>query len=135
MQRRTGNVPVYQYLFAQVPKTKPGAMIGPLPAIEAGSKHAGEIEYVFQTLKSQEGVTWADDDFTVSELMANYWVNFIKTGNPNGPGLPNWPASSKTDGYQVMHLVDSDSHAALDTLLPRYRFLDAHPPAPLPPPK
>ena len=132
MQRRTGNVPVYQYLFAQVPKTKPGAMIGPLPAIEAGSKHAGEIEYVFQTLKSQEGVTWADDDFKVSELMANYWANFIKTGNPNASGLPNWPASSKAAGYPVMYLNDASSHAAPDAHRARYEFLDTHAPAPLP---
>ena len=131
-QLKTGNAPVYQYLFAQVPKTKPGAMIGPIPAIEAGSKHAGEIEYVFETLTSQEGVAWADDDFKVSELMANYWANFIKTGNPNGPGLPNWPASSRGDGYPVMHLIDSNSHAAPDALRPRYEFLDTHPPAPLP---
>jgi para-nitrobenzyl esterase len=105
-------------------------MMGPVPAIEAGAKHAGEIEYVFETLKSQEGVTWADDDFKVSELMADYWANFIKTGNPNGPGLPNWPVSSKSDGYQVMHLLGSNSHAARDSLRPRYEFLDAHPPAP-----
>ena len=134
MQRKTGNAPVYQYLFAQVPKTKPGAMIGPLPAIEAGSKHAGEIEYVFGTLQSQEGVTWADDDFKVSELMASYWVNFIKSGNPNIAGLPNWPPSDKKDGYQVMHLLDSTSHAAPDSLRARYEFLAAHPPAPLPAP-
>jgi len=132
MQLKTGKAPVYQYLFAQIPKTKPGAMEGPVPAIEAGSKHAGEIEYVFQTLKSQEGVTWADDDFKVSELMASYWAYFIKTGNPNGPGLPNWPASSKNDGYPVMRLVDSNSHAAPDSLRPRYVFLDTHPPAALP---
>jgi para-nitrobenzyl esterase len=130
LQLRTGSAPVYQYLFAQVPKTKPGAMMGPVAAIEAGAKHAGEIEYVFETLKSQEGVTWADDDFKVSELMADYWANFIKTGDPNGPGLPDWPVLSKTDGYRVMHLIDSSSHAAPDSLRSRYEFLDAHPPAP-----
>ena len=132
MQLKTGSSPVYQYLFAQVPKTKPGAMLGPVPAIEAGSKHAGEIDYVFGTLQSQEGVTWDDDDFKLSLLIADYWANFIKTGNPNGPGLPNWPAYSKKDGYQVMRLIDSNSHAAPDTTRPRYEFLDTHPPAALP---
>jgi len=132
MQLKTGNAPVYHYLFQQVPKTKPGAMMGPIPAIEAGSKHAGEIEYVFETLKSQEGVVWADDDFKVSELMANYWANFIKNGNPNASGLPNWPASRKSDGYQVMYLNDASSHAAPFTHRARYEFLDTHAPAPLP---
>ena len=133
MQLKTGNAPVYQYLFQQVPKTKPGAMIGPLPASEAGSRHACEIEYVFGTLKSQEGITWADDDFAVSELMGNYWVNFVKTGNPNSSGLPNWPASTKKDSYPVMNLIDSSSHSAPDPHRARYEFLDAHPPAALPP--
>ena len=133
MQLKSASAPVYQYLFQQVPKTKPGAMIGPLPASEAGSRHAGEIEYVFETLKSVEGVTWADDDFAVSELMANFWVNFVKTGNPSATGLPNWPALNKKDGYQVMYLIDSHSHAAADAHRARYEFLDAHPPAALAP--
>jgi para-nitrobenzyl esterase len=130
MQLKTGNAPVYQYLFAQVPKTKPGAMIGPLPASEAGSKHAGEIEYVFETLKSQVGVTWADDDFKVSALVASYWANFIKNGNPNGADLPKWPALTKRDGYPVMRLFDSDSRAAADARRSRYEFLDTHSVAP-----
>lgn len=132
MQRKTGDPTVYQYFFSQVPKTKPGAMIGPMPAIEAGSKHAGEIEYVFETLKSQEGVTWADDDFKVSELMASFWANFIKSGNPNGAGLPNWPVSSKKDGYPVMNLAGTNSHATPDSRRGRYEFLDTHVPAPPP---
>jgi para-nitrobenzyl esterase len=132
MQLQTGNAPVYQYLFEQVPKVKPGAMIGPLPAMEAGSKHAGKIEYVFEALKSQQGVPWTDDDFNVSETMANYWVNFIKTGDPDGPGMPNWPKSTNTDGYQVTHLSGTTSHAVPDSLRARYEFLDKRTPAPSP---
>jgi para-nitrobenzyl esterase len=128
-QRKTG-VPVYEYHFEQVPKTKPGAMMGPIPASEMGSKHAGEIEYVFGTLKSQEGVPWTEDDFKVSDAMSSYWANFVKSGNPNGAGLPEWPKYDNPDHYQVMHLVGSRSHAAPDTLRPRYEFLDAHAPQP-----
>ncbi len=126
MQRKTGNAPVYQYRFEQVPAVKPGAMIGPIPASEAGSRHAGEIEYVFETLKSQAGVPWTEDDFKVSEAMASYWVNFVKTGNPNGSGLPNWPKSDSKDGYQVMHLSGKNMHATADGVRGRYEFLDAH---------
>ena len=124
LQRQTGGSPVYQYHFEQVPATKPGAMIGPVPASAVGSKHAGEIEYVFETLKSQEGVPWTDGDFKVSEAMASYWVNFIKTGDPNGKGLPEWPKSDKSNGYQVMHLSGKDIHAASDSVRARYEFLD-----------
>jgi para-nitrobenzyl esterase len=126
MQRKTGNAPVYQYHFEQIPAVKPGAMIGPIPASEAGSRHACEIQYVFETLKSEEGVPWTEDDFKVSEAMASYWVNFVKTGNPNGGGLPNWPKSDNKDGYQVMHLSGKNIHASADSVRGRYEFLDAH---------
>jgi para-nitrobenzyl esterase len=129
MQNKNGNAPVYQYRFEQIPKVKPSAMMGPMPAIEAGSKHAGEIEYVFETLKSQQGVTWAEDDYEVSELMASYWVNFIKAGNPNAPGLPNWPASTQKDGYPVMRFLGTASLALPDHYRARYEFLDSHAPA------
>jgi para-nitrobenzyl esterase len=125
LHRKTGASPVYQYHFEQVPATKPGAMIGPVPASAIGSKHAGEIEYVFESLKSQEGVPWTADDFKVSEAMASYWVNFIKSGDPNAKGLPEWPKSDSSNGYEVMHLSGKDIHATSDSLRGRYEFLDA----------
>ncbi len=62
----------------------------------------------------------------MSEAMASYWVNFVKTGNPNGNGLPNWPKSDSKDGYQVMHLSGKNIQAGPDTRRGRYKFLDAH---------
>lgn len=128
MQRKTADATVYQYLFAQTPAIKPGDKIGALPKNEAGARHAGEIEYVFQTLKSQEGVPWTAGDFKVSEAMATYWTNFVKTGNPNGGGLPDWPKSHGENQYQVLHLSGKDIHATADTTRARYEFLDAHAP-------
>ena len=125
MQAKTGNAPVYQYRFEQIPAVKPGAKIGPLPASEAGSRHACEIEYVFQTLKSQEGVPWTEEDFKVSDAMSSYWVNFAKNGNPNGNGLPEWPKYDGKNEFQVMHLSGKSIHAAADSLRSRYEFLDA----------
>ena len=127
LQVKTGKSPVYQYHFEQIPKTKPGAMIGSLPASAAGARHAGELEYVFQTLKlAHPELPWDDADFKVSDAMATYWTNFIKTGNPNGAGVPNWPAYHSGAGYSIMHLNGKNLGAAPDTVRPRYEFLDSH---------
>ena len=126
IQAKTGEVRVYQYRFEQVPAVKPGKMVGSVPAGQAGARHAGEIQYVFETLKSEEGVPWTTDDFKVSDEVSTYWTNFAKSGNPNGTALPDWPPYNSQDGYQVMHLRGDRSHATKDTLRARYEFLDAH---------
>ena len=124
MQRKTA--PVYQYRFEQLRPVKPGKKEGPLPAAEAGARHAGEIEYVFETLDSDEGVTWSEGDRKVSDAMATYWANFVMTGDPNGGGLPRWPKSEAADSYQVLHLSGDEIRATPDAFRGRYEFLDTH---------
>ncbi len=55
--------------------------------------------------------------------MQGYFVNFIKTGNPNGPGLPNWPTYDSKTGYQRMR-IDVESKAEPETDRARYLLLD-----------
>jgi len=119
MQLGTGGCPVYRYEFDQTLPLPAGSP----PDKVATAPHASEIEFVFQVLSSRH-LPWRPEDREVSELMASYWTNFAKTGDPNGPGLPPWPAYGARDGYQVMHLQAASPAAAADIHRARYEFLE-----------
>jgi para-nitrobenzyl esterase len=88
-----------------------------------GTFHSDDIEYVFGTLDSRPDAVWRPEDRKLSDQMGQYWTNFARTGNPNGPGLPNWPTSTAADQFQVMHL-NADPQAQSDSHRARYLFLD-----------
>jgi para-nitrobenzyl esterase len=71
---------------------------------EFGAFHSSELPYIFGTLKLLDR-PWTQADFTLSQTMANYWSNFAKSGDPNGPRLPQWPAYSP-DSHATMDLGD-----------------------------
>ncbi len=125
VQAQSGQPAVYRYYFEQVPANKPGATLARLPLAEMGSYHSAELEYVFQTLK-RDGVPLTPGDLKLADAMSSYWVNFAKTGNPNGNGLPEWPAYTAGLGYPVMHLRGDAIRAAPEDDRARYQFIDAH---------
>ena len=117
-QTKTGNAPVYRYFFSL---GSPGDR-NHTPAM--GAFHSDDIEYVFGALDSRAEMAVRPEDRALSDLMQQYWTNFAKTGDPNGPNLPKWPAYSPTDNYPVMHL-NATPAAQPDDLRPRYLFLDS----------
>lgn len=136
IQATANKAPVYRYLFAH---PHPGLsdyqldrgnilqilvkkMINRI--IKGSSFHAAEIEYALGNLGVQPNFDWADDDFEVSAQFKAYFVNFIKTGNPNnvsskGLKLVQWPQFISGDEGQYLR-VGKVSFAQKDSLRTRY---------------
>ncbi len=71
-------------------------------------------------LDSNKVYAWTPDDYKVSEVMQEYFANFIKTGNPNGKGLPNWQTFAT--GQRLT--IDVDTRAEREKVRARYQFLE-----------
>jgi para-nitrobenzyl esterase len=96
LQTQMGNSRVFYYYFDQHPDYPSDS-----PRSGYGSPHGQDIPYVFQHLDPSNPLSTKTDP-QISEAMATYWTNFAKFGDPNGPGLPVWPAFNNQNP-QVMY--------------------------------
>lgn len=140
LQSKTGGRPVYRYLYSRprpAMRSEMGNAVAGLaggviksndstaakmPA-PGGAVHSAEIEYALGNLPTNRVYDWKPEDYKVSEIMQAYFVNFIKTGNPNGLGLPIWPALNTSGNVQVMN-VNVNTQAEPEKHPERYLFLD-----------
>jgi para-nitrobenzyl esterase len=81
-------VPVYAYRFSYVAEKQPQPPTGD-PAQRAG--HASDIPFFFNTQAIKYEATTTPRDNAMGKTISAYLVNFAKTGDPNGAGLPEWP--------------------------------------------
>ena len=111
---KTAGAPIYRYRFNR-------ALPEPNGSNRFGAAHASDIEYSFHTLDSKKA-DWKAEDREAERTMAGYFANFVKTGDPNGAGLPRWPEFGQS--HEVMQ-IDGVSKAVPEQNRARYEFLDA----------
>lgn len=101
------STPAYLYFFSYVADSMKERM-------RFGASHASEIPYVFDNLIERNGVSFSAKDKEVAKIMNAYWVNFAKTGNPNGDGLPTWPVYERSKNEVFEFKEDGSASNTID---------------------
>jgi para-nitrobenzyl esterase len=118
LQSKTGGHAVYRYFYERPrPATVAGGPAG------YGAVHSAEIEYAMGNLAGNKVFAWTPDDYTVSKILQGYFENFIKNGDPNGPGLPKWPANYKGKEVWVQH-INVDTRSEPEQHRDRYEYME-----------
>jgi len=108
LHRRTG-APTYWYQFTRV---RPPFVSDPADKPrEFGAVHSAEIEYALGNLAVNPLYRWEPADAAVSQTMTGYWANFVKTGDPNGAGLPRWPRAGLDPVRIMRQRIDVDTRS------------------------
>ena len=96
---------MFHYRYNKRPPFPPGATYSEDTGEKLGAFHGTEIPYIFRNLHVRDW-PWTYVDRQLSESISNYWINFARNGDPNGPGLPEWPQFSERHPT-VMHFNDT----------------------------
>ena len=139
VQQQTCSKPVYRYVFCRprpdmVIKNKEAGLAGgvqdkksdaPAAPKIPGAIHSADIEYEMGNLSTNNVFAWNADDYAVSDIFQSYYANFIKTGNPNGLGLPEWTPINGQAVAPVMQ-IDVNTYLKADPQMEnRYKLIDS----------
>jgi para-nitrobenzyl esterase len=119
--RQTGGAPVYFYYYTHKRPEKRIPEQGQLP--EDGAVHSAEIKYALGTLGLSNRFVWRPEDHAVSRIFSGYVAHFVKTGTPNDPSLPKWPASREEGGGLLRQQIAVETKTVTDPDTPRHSFL------------
>ena len=90
-----GRAPIYTwYMDRPQPPREFKYMTHGKPPFGAETPHSSELPYLFGTLGVVDD-RYTDDDYALADTIRAYWINFAKTGDPNGALLPEWPRFTK----------------------------------------
>lgn len=139
LHREHSKAPVYRFLFSKMrpplvdQSLTTGLAGGTLSATDAppaprviGAPHAADIEYSMANLHLIHEFAWDADDYKTAQTFSNFLANFVKTGNPNGSDLPEWPALKAGEKTATYMNIDAESGAVSSTVEARYHFHDRH---------
>lgn len=119
LQSRTGGRPVYRYYYSRPRPATVQKQENATPS-PTGAVHSAEIEYVMGNLPTNRVYDWTPDDYKVSHIFQGFVANFVKTGNPNGLGLPVWVPINRGTTRHVMHI---DANTRLEPVRHRKQLL------------
>jgi para-nitrobenzyl esterase len=110
----------YTYFWTHV-------MPGP-DAERYGAFHTSEVPYALNTL-SMSDRAFTDADRRIADVMSSYWANFAASGDPNGTGLPLWPAVTSQTAV-TMEIGDRMEAIPVAATPAKLQFWERHWPRP-----
>lgn len=109
--------PAWHYRFSYVARS--------MRAEWDGAPHATDIPYAFDTVAAKYGDKLAPEDAGIARAFHAYLVNFARSGDPNGPGLPAWPRYDRQSDALLDFTEDRGPVVGPDPLRPQVDLVAA----------